>query len=297
MPPDPRALAASSRLITICGLMGIAAVVLALWTARAGTLRPVRELPEHVRSPILALELIRSADLLPRIVKPRDPAPVTAARLRPRDERAQLIYATRLDFAFIGAYAMFLVLAGLLVARTHTRLLGGVVIFAAIGAAAFDVLENLAILDLLQGVAGPTPRGRSLVKWQLFFIAIGVLAPFLVDRSAKTLQRWIGYLGCALAIVAVVEGTYGVLLGNDKVIEAAGRRGALAFGLMVLFVATRHWLRAGLLPALNRLADSRLLRPVVDWPNEDKNETVGKAIPAAAPHKRSAVDSGTPGSL
>src|SRR5436309_14734711 len=91
-----RSTASADRLAAICGWLGVAAIVLGAWTASAGNLRGRRPLPEGVRSPILALELIRAGNVLPEIA-PTGP------------EQRQLAKSIKIDFGFIAAYTMFFV--------------------------------------------------------------------------------------------------------------------------------------------------------------------------------------------
>ena len=137
--------------------------------------------------------------------------------------------------------------------RRGWRVLGAITIAAALGAAAFDAAENVAILRVITAHAG-TPRGVSLWKWASFFVAAGGIVPLLIDRRTATLRRWIGYVGAGLGAFAAVEGLIGVAQGKGVTIEAASGRAAVALLLAVVFFATHRALHNGLLPALNQLA-------------------------------------------
>ena len=106
------------KLAKICGWVGVAALAAGVWTVRAGTLKARHRLPEGVKSPVLALELIRKPQLLAEIARPDPPAQNGMPAPRPLREREHLIDAVKLDtWAFIPAYTIFLGLIGWLVVR------------------------------------------------------------------------------------------------------------------------------------------------------------------------------------
>jgi hypothetical protein len=272
---------AYSNLVAACVVAGLIALMLGAWTSSIGTLRPRRPLPYGVQSAMFALEMLRAEDLsaLPTIVRPPAPADNAARTGFPAlDEPKQVVQAIQIDFAFIGAYATFLVLIGLSAARSWTLPLGLLIIASSIGAAIFDVQENLAILRLLDGLSGPLPRGYSLIKWALLFLAVAAIAPTLIDRTTPPFRRWLGYAGAAVGAVTGIEGLIGIRYRSDQVIESAGGRLAIAFALTLLFVSTRRTLREGLLPALDRLARLPLLHELAAWPSRDVGHGVGPSV-------------------
>ena len=245
-------------------------VVLGTVTAGAGKLWPPRALPEHVESPILAIELLRPGVPLGSFVW--------------NNERQDLTFAVKLDFAFIAAYTLFLLLVGALARGPIRRALGVAVIVGALVGAVFDVLENIRMLDLLRDPAlqGPTtllPRGPSVVKWWSLFLASAAMAVLTVDRRAPPFRRWIGYVSTIVAIVAAAGGIFGLCYGNDTIIEAAVGRLAIAWFLAYVFVASEQALRDGLRAALDRLAARPWLRRIAEWPDTDSDEdTVGPPL-------------------
>jgi hypothetical protein len=80
-----------------------------------------------------------------------------------------MIGAVQIDFAFIAAYATFLVFLGLLTRRPGLSPLAFLIIGGGVAAAVFDVQENFAILNLLREVPGPVPHNVSRAKWGLLF--------------------------------------------------------------------------------------------------------------------------------
>jgi hypothetical protein len=101
------------------------------------------------------------------------------------------------------------------IAWTQTRRLrvaGLVVIAAGLGAGLCDVFENLALFSQL-GSAPPHTLARpwSLIKWALFFTAIGFTVPLLIDRQTKAFRRWLGHATCVLAAFTFMDGSYGLV--------------------------------------------------------------------------------------
>jgi len=259
----------------LCGWVGVLTLVAGMWASSAGTLTWRHPLPEGVKSPILALELIRSSELVDQIARPAVPSGSDA-----RDERQQLARAIRIDYVFIAAYAVFFACLGWLIWSTTPqpyRALAMVAVGAGVAAAVFDVRENLAMLGLLEHTPAD-PRWPSLVKWRLVFVAIACSAPVFVDRNALALRRWIGYVGGALGLVSAFQGVFGTLTGNDRLIEVAAGRLSVTFLVAVVFLLTRRTLREGLVPALNRLAKFPVLSQIAEWPASDKNHTVGPSV-------------------
>jgi hypothetical protein len=252
--------------------------ILGIVTAARGQLWPPRPLPEGVKSPILAIELLRPNAHLDEFVRQDDGIAVAEMGLRPRNERDTLARAVWLDFAFIGAYAAFLVLAGALRRAGIRRLLGALVIAGALTGALFDIFENVRILALLHDPSAPRPRGPSILKWWSLFAVAGALGPLTIDRAAPLLRRWIGYGSAMAGFAAAAGGIYGLAHGNDKIIETAVGRLAIAWFLAFVFIATERTLRDGLHDALDRLATWRGLRHIAGWPATEANETVSHPI-------------------
>jgi hypothetical protein len=267
-----------ATLVRACGWAGSLMVVLGLVTSAAGTLWPPRELPQHVRSPILAIELLRPGARLDQFVRDDDSIAVTEMGLRLHNERDTLATAVRLDFAFIAAYAAFLILFGAVARGRTKRALGAVVIAGTLTGAVFDAIENVRILQLLRDVSAPLPRGPSLVKWWSLFLVTAAMALLTFDRAAPVLRRWTGYLSAIVGLAAAVGGLYGLVHANDKIIETAVGRLAVAWFLAYVFVATERTLRDGLHRALDRLAEWPVFKHIAAWPATAAGETVGDPI-------------------
>jgi hypothetical protein len=267
-----RTAASADKRALVCGWAGVAAIVVGAATMWAGTLRAQRALPDGVRSPILALELIHR--------------PTTVADIAPTDDdRTQLRRAVWLDDFFIAAYAAFFVAAGR-VARTAVGSAGtpiaASIVVLALAAAVLDGVENREMLRLLDGVSDAAPRLASLWKWRLLFVAVVVSAPVFIDRQARPFRQFVGGAAATVAIVAGVQGVFATaattasgLTGDATLIEAAAGRIATLLVLSAVFFLTRRTLRDGVLPALDRFAAWPAVAWLVDWPTPDHDEVVG----------------------
>lgn len=258
--------AALTSLFRWSAFAGALALLTGFVTMGEGQLSP-RQLPEHVKSPILALELIRAPELLDQILQPEITASVVTAAQR--DDRAQLKRAVDVDFGFIVAYAAFFALSGLLLIGLWPSVpIGVLVILFGVVAAVFDVLENRAMLDVLTTGHG-APRPVSLWKWRLLFAASLMAVPMLIDRETPLFRRTLGYVGAILGVIACMQGLFAIYEQNDRLIEAAAGSLNGMFILAVIFLATRRVLEKGLLPALDHLATWPVLAWLKDWPSKD----------------------------
>jgi hypothetical protein len=248
------------RLRSICAWLAFAAVVLGWMAGDTGNFR-TRILPGNLASPLLAMELLGSQQNVSAIVGAPDEA---------YNNRAGMVRLIRLDFGFIPAYGLLLVLAGVLTFREGGRRkwAGTALVSLGIAAPVFDVLENLSILRILQG-AGAAPRTVSLVKWALVFLAMAAIGFAFLAPKLPALRRTIGFLAAGLSWLAAAFGLAGVTLHKDPLIETAA--GLIAASLFVgwLFFATHKTLSQGLLPALDRLAAWRPLSKLTHWPSDD----------------------------
>jgi hypothetical protein len=216
------------------------------------------QLPNGVSSPVLAMELLAKPDYLPSVV---------GGSAMPND-RAVMARTVRLDYAVIAAYTVFLVLIGVLRFVQGHRSAGVLVSALVVVAAGFDVLENRAMLGLLEGMTS-VPRTWSLVKWSLLFVAIGIAAPAYCDRSLPLVRRLIGYTACVLSMLAAVFGITGVLVKTDSLLEVGATIMTNSLIIVLVFLASGRWLAAGLLDALNRLARTSWLGWLKDWPSDE----------------------------
>jgi len=193
---------------------GVAALILAwiginAWVLRTQSFDPPPRLPPHLHwthSPVLAIELARSADEVRSIL--RDPTGD-----HNRAVQRQLI---REDWYCIATYWLYFLGMGAILAGCPwpgARWLAVAVALAATAAALCDVLENRGILRLLDTEPGHlndtmarTTRGASLAKWGLFAVVEGLLSLlFLAYRGGPILPRLLSTLaGGALATAALL---------------------------------------------------------------------------------------------
>ncbi|HYL78565.1 MAG TPA: hypothetical protein VEU96_30520 [Bryobacteraceae bacterium] len=146
------------------------------------------------------------------------------------------------DFAFIVSYSALFLLTAALLWQSHVRygsFLAILVGVCAIGAAAFDVREDIFILKLTkQDLAHDKDRSEGLInscrqsaicKWSLLFAAMAFLSPLFWYGHWKGLEIIFGLAGILLALT----GFCGLLsLTGDSVIERATK----AMGVIMLLL-------------------------------------------------------------
>lgn len=186
-----------------------------------------RDLPARYDSPMLALEMAQSQQQVDQIAGGRD----TGTRKRFR-------LNTWIDFGFLVAYGwFFFLLARLLRLRTfrHAKALGTIAAIAAIGGAAFDVVENVVLFSVLDGGTGfGWLRAATLAKWG----AIGVTACLLVCLFLRRLPvdtRLKFYCLAVAALYAIGGGMllFGVLLDGPRHYALEGAIEPLALANLV----------------------------------------------------------------
>lgn len=162
------------------------------------TIEDTEHSPYHFKYPVLAIEFIQTPEQLNTILGTKDPEH-NARELR--DE-------IRRDYFFIAAYALLYVALSVLLAHRHQRrwavYLAWVGAICGIGAALFDVKENIAIVNLLNA---PTPDQQTvsaihfaaIVKWILSFITAAILA-----LNFYASDGWLLLTGIALRLTAVL---------------------------------------------------------------------------------------------
>jgi len=242
----------------ICAWVAFVAILLGVAAGDTHNFK-VRLLPDDLNSPLLAMELLRSPDQLEQVVG--DPSDL-------KNNRKDMERLTKIDFGFIAAYSCLFLLVSLRLRQRSYKWTGILLIAAGLGAAVFDVRENLAIFRTLECLC-TTPRAPSLIKWALTFIALLLVAPVFVDSTLKPLRRTVGYFAAALCVTAALMGLAGVSLGVDPLIERAAT--FMGLGLLAgwFFFATRSILSNGFLAALNRLAEVRGFKQLSTWPSDE----------------------------
>ncbi len=154
------------------------------------------------------------------------------------------------DFGFIAGYACLYLVLSWLLARTYssTRRVACVLAIAAalsgVAAATLDVIENFAILQIVDVKLAPTTQQMidaihyaAMYKWAFGFIALGLLsAYFLWDRrrTAKVVAA-IDAAACVLGLIALYDNA---LLAYAAGLIALGLVGAAA--VFLLLPLNRH---------------------------------------------------------
>ncbi|HMF36515.1 MAG TPA: hypothetical protein VKF17_07735 [Isosphaeraceae bacterium] len=228
----------------------VASTSVIVWMSRAQDFDPPPCLPDGFDSPVLAIELVRSAQDVSRIL--RDP----------ESGKNRQVFRTQIfeDWFFIPSYS--LVFLGLIIVGYRKTSFGTGLAFSAgvcvALAAACDVQENLAILRVVNnGRFDPSDasalaiRNPSMVKWAAIFAACALVAPpFLFRTPGGALTRWLARaVGASLAAASCV-GFYALF--KNPLIELAtaliGLGFALAFVLSLMHLL-RHRRPRGEAPA------------------------------------------------
>jgi hypothetical protein len=142
--------------------------------------------PQRFSDPVLEVETVRDVEDLRLTLGDA-----------PSADRETMRIKTKIDFAFIASYAAFFVALGIVLARHGgwRRMAGVALAICAIAAAVFDVLENLAILAILDvRIAATTDtmlvaiRHPSTVKWSLIAICAVLLLSFYEPSSRSEIS-------------------------------------------------------------------------------------------------------------
>jgi hypothetical protein len=182
--------------------------------------RPVR----GISSPVLAMEVARNVTEVDAILSDAPSADREAMRIKQ--------YA---DFGFIAGYAgLYVVMSLLLMREGRVPAISAAVL--GVGAAVFDVIENVGILRVVDTDLAHTTQSMidqvrypSLIKWTLASLALGLLA-ILLMRMKRAAPRIVG----ALYLIAALLGLYG--LYDNAILEWSGIPALAGFiGLAILY--------------------------------------------------------------
>jgi hypothetical protein len=140
--------------------------------------------PPRFGSPVLSIQFVRGVDELDLILGDQ-----------PSPDREVMRLKTYIDFAFIACYVPLLTVLGLLLMRQGGwKHAAGIAagMFAA-GAGVFDLLENRAILNVLDVPLRFTMpamlnaiRGASLAKWSLAAATVILLCTYFIPRTHES---------------------------------------------------------------------------------------------------------------
>jgi hypothetical protein len=160
----------------------------------------------------------------------------------PSPDREVMRIKQRIGFAFIGAYtALFLTLALLLLRSGDLgRIAGPAAMICALATAAFNILENLAVLRILDVPLYETTapmigaiRSASFASWALAALTLALLSPFFLG-SPRMLMRATG----ALFLVTAAMQLYG-LRDNRFLVWEGGPAGLALVGIAAAMLLRR----------------------------------------------------------
>jgi len=178
--------------------------------------------PRRIASPLVAMEVVHNVDEVDAILGDA-----------PSPDREAMRIKQYADFVFIACYAGLFLTLSAMAANRWVALCG-------LAAAGFDVLENIAILRILDLPLSQTTqsmidsiRHAGLAKWTLAFAALALLSPFFL-KSRRWTMRIVGVL---IALAAAV-GFYG-LYDNAFLVWAGIPMAAGIAGIAALFFRLR----------------------------------------------------------
>ena len=161
--------------------------------------------PFQFSQQVLAMEFLQTPEQLPVILGREANNSINSQnRLAMRAEMGR-------DFVFIFCYALLYVAVSSLFAlrrcpwAVYLACVAGV---CGVGAALFDIRENLAILNVLNALdlnqlvdqqAVNAIHSAAILKWELSFVTAGLLA-----LTFYGLDNWLAFIGYALTLTAVI---------------------------------------------------------------------------------------------
>jgi hypothetical protein len=132
---------------------------------------------------------------------------------KPNEDREAMRTKQYEDFGFIAGYLCLFLALSVLLARSYPGL-RAIAIIAALsgaGAAIFDVMENLAILRIVDVKIVDTTQymvdaihHASLAKWTLAFIALGLLSTYFL-RHRNWFAKLVGGIDAAAGFIGLVS--------------------------------------------------------------------------------------------
>ena len=177
------------KTVRLIGVLALLVIVVAIVNAIVQTQfeKSNDKLPGNFRGPVLAMEFVSDKSDIDKILAPNVP-----------HNRDVMQTSLTIDFVWIACYgALYAAISVLLMRRNcpWAKYLGYIALIAGLGAAAFDVLENVNILRAMthypyeQSLVNNV-NDAALLKWALGFVAIALLAIAFQDLESR-LARWI----------------------------------------------------------------------------------------------------------
>lgn len=168
----------ASTLRRLAGALAVLCIVLLILLTGQPPFTNASTPPRGISSPAIAIQVARDATEVDDILSEA-----------PSLDRETMRFKQHLDFALIPVYlVLFLTLAALLAARGEWfRIAAAAAAVCAVAAAAFNVLENFAVLRLLDiSLRQTTPaainaiRAPSAAKWALGGLTLALLSPYFL---------------------------------------------------------------------------------------------------------------------
>jgi len=185
-------------------------LAIGIWNGASRDFRPPKIVdtansPFQLSQQVIAMEFLQTPEQLPVILGREANNSVNSQnRLAMRLEMGR-------DFVFIFCYALLYVAVSSLFARrrcpwaVYLACITGV---CGVGAAVFDIRENLAILNVLNALdlnqlldqqAVNAIHTAAILKWELSFVTAALLA-----LTFYGLDLWLSFIGYALTLTAVI---------------------------------------------------------------------------------------------
>jgi hypothetical protein len=196
--------------VRIVALLAVLMLAIGIWTGARRDFRPPK-IVDTANSPfqfsqrVIAMEFLQTPEQLPVILGREANNSINSQnRLAMRAEMGR-------DFVFIACYGLLYVAVSLLFARRRSPwavYLACVAGVCGVGAALFDIRENLAILNVLNALdlnqlvdqqAVNAIHTAAILKWELSFVTAGLLA-----LTFYGLDDWLSLIGYALTLTAVI---------------------------------------------------------------------------------------------
>jgi hypothetical protein len=197
-------------ILAAVAMAGMAMGVAIYWMDSTNDFCPAPRLAPGYRSPVLAIELARTADAVSRTLRHPD------STLNRATMRSQIAA----DWLFIGAYWVFLGIWGwieLSSRRSWARVLGIGVVACISLAAAFDIVENLAILRVLDipwmrlsDADALRIRWPSLAKWTFIWATSLLISPLFLRWRGFGSFDLIAWLAGVCFVAAGATGLFGL---------------------------------------------------------------------------------------
>lgn len=185
------------KLVRIVGVLALLVILVAIWMVVVSTQfgSSPQELPGKFQGRVLAMEFVGYTSDIDKILGP-DVS-------HNRDVMRKIIL---IDFLWIACYGLLFVAISVLLARRNcpwARYLGRLALVAGLAAAAFDIRENIAILNALncfpcdQALVNRI-NDAALLKWTMSFVAIALLAIAFQDLN----NRWAHWIWISFIFTA-----------------------------------------------------------------------------------------------